>query len=465
MKQNSNQMEQHTNNFGAKKTESGQSKNGTSPKNLCKKAFLTVALSIVTIITCFAQQSYLYGFDYKSVETNVDGKYAVVITGVQKDFPAYNADLRINDVILAIDGKPVRNDDIMLENKPSTVLSIKRLGNQTLDIKVDGLLVHANKWNTEYSYRYDYNSKDKYPINLVENYNLWEYSNRKNLFISLDPEVDLYSYKTFDFEYSENTTIYEKEIAFILQQMLIDKGLARDKDNPDILIFVDYQSEREEQYVPPSQQIHTRYTTSYNYTTKKLEPQQFIESSTTGNYTKTRYLTSLSVAMADAQKIREGSKTFPMIWQVEYFDKFYDKADYKIIAKIIGGKALSEFPLRGIISIILSYWYTGIIYNADIPGLVAGVVPNSPADKAGIKTGDKILETLTASGKSNVMFKNTWEKLKAMLERYGSKIRSQLYTNPEIDNSKGIIFTIQRADKSKAKITVYPKKITYELVN
>jgi S1-C subfamily serine protease len=102
---------------------------------------------------------------------------------------------------------------------------------------------------------------------------------------------------------------------------------------------------------------------------------------------------------------------------------------------------------------VSSFWYTGIIYNYDIPGLVAGLVPNSPADKAGIKTGDKILETLTASGKSNEMFKKPIEKI----NKWGL-----LYTYPKIDNSKGIIFTIQRADKSKAKITVYPEKIVYE---
>jgi hypothetical protein len=228
MKQNSTQMKQHTNNFGAKKTESGHSKNGTSPKNLYKKAFLTVALSIVTIITCFAQQSYVYGFEYESIETNINGKYAkhVIIEIVYPNYPAYNAGLRMNDVILAVDGKSVQNlDDINFNNKASTVFSIKRPGNQTLDIKVDGLLIHAN------------NSIDEYKYSVLL---LGLPSSQSAISFSLDPEVDLYSYKTFDFEYSANTTIYEKEIAFILQEFLIGRGLTRDKDNPDILIFVNY---------------------------------------------------------------------------------------------------------------------------------------------------------------------------------------------------------------------------------
>jgi C-terminal processing protease CtpA/Prc len=171
--------------------------------------------------------------------------------------------------------------------------------------------------------------------------------------------------------------------------------------------------------------------------------------------------------MADVQKIREGSKAFPMIWQAEYFNTFKDKANHKNIAQNQGYSMLCAFPLKSSFSdTYYNFWHTGIIYNADIPGLVAGLVPNSPADKAGIKTGDKIIETLAASVKSNLMFKNTLEKLNTMIKnsswRQYYKIKNQSYTNPNIDNSKGIIFTIQRVDKSKVKITVYPEKIAHE---
>lgn len=53
-----------------------------------------------------------------------------------------------------------------------------------------------------------------------------------------DPEVSLYDYATFDFEFTENNIIQQKEIAGIIEKKLIGKNLKRDKENPDILILL-----------------------------------------------------------------------------------------------------------------------------------------------------------------------------------------------------------------------------------
>lgn len=44
-----------------------------------------------------------------------------------------------------------------------------------------------------------------------------------------DSEIDLYSYKSFDFDFDGNNIIEQKEVAAYIEPMLIEKGLVRDK--------------------------------------------------------------------------------------------------------------------------------------------------------------------------------------------------------------------------------------------
>lgn len=91
----------------------------------------------------------------------------------------------------------------------------------------------------------------------------WPLSFHNNTQIYSDPDVSLYDYSTFDFEFTENNVIQQKEISGIIEKELNKKNLKRDRETPDILIYINYYSDKRENYTPPTQEIVTRYKYGY----------------------------------------------------------------------------------------------------------------------------------------------------------------------------------------------------------
>ena len=104
------------------------------------------------------------------------------------------------------------------------------------------------------------------------------YSTRKTLNIEpievySDPETDLYGYATYDFEYTDRNTLQQKEAAAALVPLLQKKNLRRDRENPDILIFLEFYSDRRDQYVPPIATDGATETGGEPGNTSKAKPQ------------------------------------------------------------------------------------------------------------------------------------------------------------------------------------------------
>ena len=70
----------------------------------------------------------------------------------------------------------------------------------------------------------------------------WPLSFHNNTQIYSDPDVSLYDYSTFDFEFTENNVIQQKEISGIIEKELNKKNLKRDRETPDILIYINLSS-------------------------------------------------------------------------------------------------------------------------------------------------------------------------------------------------------------------------------
>lgn len=98
---------------------------------------------------------------------------------------------------------------------------------------------------------------------------------------------------------------------------MIGKNLKRDKENPDILIFINYFSDKRENYTPPTQEIVTRYKYGYEIGSG-WGTRQYVESQTRGGYTDIFYLIKFTITMLDAEKVRNGSKVTPVIWNADF---------------------------------------------------------------------------------------------------------------------------------------------------
>ena len=111
--------------------------------------------------------------------------------------------------------------------------------------------------------------------------------------------------------------------------------------------------------------------------------------------------------MADAKKLSRGETEKAKIWQADYEVLYSKKADHEQFA-YRASNAMHVFPFKNKRDQFYDYFYTGIIYDGEIAGKVSGVVPDSPAEKAGIKAGDMIINS---SWGTQEIFKQSYNKL------------------------------------------------------
>jgi hypothetical protein len=281
-------------------------KNRVSPKNDRSRrnffAILLIFLISLNTNTVMGQQKYYFGYSWENKSVVIDGvkgEYNVV-TRVTNSLPAHIAGLRPFDVILS---------ENTSEDGTKT-LTVKRTGNRTLNIRINGVPVLSDSWYDEYIYSSIVFRK----LIILMQMDVF----LEPISIIADPEADLFACKTFDFEYSNQNTLIQKEVAAILESKLQSKGLKRDRENPDLLIFIDFTVDRKDQYVPPTQQLETRYNTIYNPWTKRNETRQYVESYTQGNYTRTEYIHAFTISMADVSKMKANGNESSMVRQADY---------------------------------------------------------------------------------------------------------------------------------------------------
>lgn len=156
-----------------------------------------------------------------------------MVSGTVPHSPSAQADIQPFDVILSVNGTPVETQESLsglLRSAPRAEFQIRRLGNQQLDIAVEGIPCDCARIAAEASW-----------AKLGSAGKSTRYSTRKTLNIEpievySDPETDLYGYATYDFEYTDRNTLQQKEAAAALVPLLQKKNLRRDRENPDILI-------------------------------------------------------------------------------------------------------------------------------------------------------------------------------------------------------------------------------------
>jgi len=252
-----------------------------------------------------------------------------------------------------------------------------------------------------------------------------------------DPEANFELYNSFDFEYTDvNNPIQEKQLATILQSYLEEKGLKRDKVNPDLLVFITSYSGDKKQYVPPTQQVTTRYQFGYDIWSG-FGNKQYIESQQQGGYTQVTYIASLKVVFMDAHKTKQQPKIPPIVWQSQYQTESLTRIDILSAAELIVYKWMIRqcYPTNNLTNYFAYdqattpdklgldqtlFYFTGICYNKKTPNKVAYIYPESPAEKAGVQVGDIVTSV------NNRLLPATQKEL---TEDFIHKVKKQLISN------------------------------------
>jgi hypothetical protein len=353
----------------------------------------------IILLACLISLNVLYGLSQTpgNGRIGMEGKLSnqgnyIRVGRVVQGFPADIAGLRVNDRIVRIDDRPVRDlsgwsDYVRGEPGTKVKLTVKRFGwKSDFDITVLRMLMDDNSIA----------EGDLFARILTNDYSNFDVGGMYDQTMSVlhDKERDLFKYKTYDFEYtSQSDPLLEKEILGILGKRLDRMGMRRIQDNPDLLVVITFFSGQKEQYVPPQQIISTKIKQSYNLYWGYI-PVAVTETSTSPGYTDITYLDNIGLKFLDAKEI-ETSKVPPVVWSGSVSHTY--KSKYLLIDKCdtYFSHMLEQFPETWFPDseryFLSSYAYTGIIYNRSDFRAITGILPGSPAEKAGIRNGDIIV--------------------------------------------------------------------------
>jgi hypothetical protein len=226
-----------------------------------------------------------------------------------------------------------------------------------------------------------------------------------NVKVYRDTEELLAGYKTFNFDYTNKTNpLLEKELFQQLEKALRVKGLTRVKENPQVLISMDFFIGKREQYTPPTTVTSTELQTVWNsgfigWDMMGSSSQVPVTSSkTTPGYTTISYYSNIRLNFLNYAKLIEKVKPTvpPLIWMGEA-DNEGTNPDIRGIAPTMLGELASEFPGqtgKPLTRYVRLFNYGGIGLGFDPRNwrVVRYIEPASPAAAAGIKPGDVLVK-------------------------------------------------------------------------
>ena len=175
-----------------------------------------------------------------------------------------------------------------------------------------------------------------------------------------DLDINYYNYKTFDFVIGSNKNyLLEKELLYQLQDSLQHRGFRLDKNDPDMLVYIQFNTERGDGYTPPLPVESLNYTPGNT----NLIPLNILKRSTwtpTGGTlmppfkfrdndvyphecVKNAFSMKMFVNFIDTKTLLEQGNSEP-IWRSEV-KCTGSSLDFRNISPFMYREALNEFPL------------------------------------------------------------------------------------------------------------------------
>ena len=225
--------------------------------------------------------------------------------------------------------------------------------------------------------------------------------------IRMDKDVAWRTFKTYDYYFSSDDVLADKELFDTITKTLEKHGLHRDQDNPDVVftIIKDANQSIDYTYVPETQErVQTGSTSTpiYGYKGAYLGSitKNKYETVTSGGYTQKTASTQAYLEVNFMETKRLGEKTLPLIWQLKY--NYREQTEAKIDQLYENAVTWVEWPIKTVAEEKTSNSCTRFFYGdiplydfgivLDVDAVVIGLDKNSDVvKKSGLRIGDRLI--------------------------------------------------------------------------
>lgn len=353
-----------------------------------RKAILS-ALFLVACVVIWAQNRNVcrLGITYE-VSQNVHwGKGKPVVTGIIPYSPAELAGIKVNDIILTIDG--VQTMDISPDEitellnpagKNELLLTVANLAAPSKQILIKKECKRSNAITEE-------QLAVAFCMYSLETTSEREFVCPFKTTTTTDP-VDFLQYKTFAFApIDESNNELETTINACIEKVLTEKGLVVDTDNPDILIETFYFFDKNPNYKGVNKiVIEKELTYRYNLFTSKMEQMPFL--TPMASEAEAEYLLQFGFRMIDQRNPGR------VLWECEANELLKDSYHLDDYVRIHAPLMCMQYPYVRYQQNVKfnvnqkTYNYTGLNYDIDHLEQIVSVDKNSPAYITGLRKGD-----------------------------------------------------------------------------
>ena len=362
------------------------------------KRILSTLIIILISVAVFSQNDQTtcnLGFSFKISNNPNWGSGEPVVTEVTPGSPAEKAGLKTNDIILEVNGngtylKPSHTIMSWFMEKPSDMsISIRNFESsfKPMTIAKDCRL------------RNGLSEAQLAPV--FSFYSLEDVQDRKFIIpvkTTVNPDADFFNYRTYDFAPSdESSRQTDERINLIFDRVLSQIGLKRDSQDPDFIIQTYYSYENNPSYKADSPTFGTYQPVwRFDQRNRRMVKIPVYNPTEAVRIDDVMYNLEFGYRFYDRKFTAPGQSM--LVFESEVKEKLsgnYGLLDYlEMNLPLI----LMKFPNAGNLNLATyhvkysRYNYTGINYDLNDLKTIVYVDANSPAARAGIRTGDVVLK-------------------------------------------------------------------------